>query len=77
MPEQGPAFDSVHSSDLTVSQCLNLLNLAQLALSQRTIEAFFPTLALRLHHASNFDVVTLGLYDPSAESIRLIRLQGG
>jgi formate hydrogenlyase transcriptional activator len=71
MPEQGLAFDSVHSSDLTVSQYLSLLNLAQLALSQRTIEAFFPTLALRLHHALNFDVVTLGLYDPSAESIRL------
>jgi GAF domain-containing protein len=71
MAEPGLAFDSVHSSDLTVSQYLNLLNLAQLALSQRAIEAFFPTLALRLHHALNFDVVTWGLCDPGAESIRL------
>jgi len=71
MAEQGLAFDSVHSSDLTVGQYLSLLDLAQLALSQRTIEALFPRLALRLHHALNFGVVTLGLYDSSTESIRL------
>jgi formate hydrogenlyase transcriptional activator len=71
MPEQGLAFDSVHSSDLKVGQFLNLLDLAHLALSQRPIEALFPRLALLLHHALNFDVVTLGLYDSSAESIRL------
>jgi GAF domain-containing protein len=70
MPEQGLASDSVHSSDLTVGQYLNLLDLAQLALSQRTMETFVPLLALRLHHALKFGVVTLGLYDSSAESIR-------
>jgi len=71
MPEQGLAFDSVHSSNLTIGQYLSLLDLAQLALSQRGIEALFPRLALRLHHALNFDVVTWGLYDSSAESICL------
>jgi formate hydrogenlyase transcriptional activator len=71
MPERRLAFDSVHLSDLTVGQYRNLLNLAQLAITRTTIDAFFPTLALRLHHALNFDVVTLGLYDSSAESIRL------
>ena len=77
MPEQRLAFDSVHFSDLTVGQYRNLLDLAQLALSQRTIEALFPRLALRLHHALNFDVVTLGLYDSSAESIRLNLCKAG
>src|ERR1035438_1235323 len=71
MAERALAFDSVQSSGLTVSQYLNLLNLAQFALSQRAIGAFFPALALRLHHALNFDVVTWGLHDPSAESVRL------
>jgi formate hydrogenlyase transcriptional activator len=71
MAERGLALDSVQSSELTVSQYLNLLNLAQFALSQRAIEAFFPALALRLHHALNFDVVTWGLHDPSAEIVRL------
>jgi formate hydrogenlyase transcriptional activator len=71
MPVQRLAFDSVHSSDLSVGQYLNLLDLAQLALSQRTTGALFPKLALRLRHALNFDVVTVGLYDSSAESIRL------
>jgi formate hydrogenlyase transcriptional activator len=77
MSEQGLAFDSVHSSDLTVGQYLNLLDLAQLALSQRTIEALLPRLALRLHHALNFDVVTVGLYDSSVESIRLSVCKAG
>lgn len=71
MPEQGLAFDSAHSSDLSVGQHLNLLDLAQLAPSQRTMETFVPMLALRLHHALKFGVVTLGLYDSSAESGRL------
>jgi formate hydrogenlyase transcriptional activator len=71
MPEQRLAFDSVRSSDLTVGKYLSLLDLAQLALSQRPMEALAPCLALRLHHITNFDVVTLGLYDPSSESIRL------
>jgi formate hydrogenlyase transcriptional activator len=77
MAEQGLAFDSVHSSDLTVGQYLNLLDLAQLALSQRTIEALLPRLALRLHHALDFDVVTVGLYDSSVESIRLSVCKAG
>jgi formate hydrogenlyase transcriptional activator len=71
MPEQGLAFDSVHFSNLTVGQYLSLLDLAQLALSQRAIEDLFPRLALRLRHALNFDVVTWGLYDSGAESICL------
>ena len=71
MQEQGPAFDSGHSSDLTGGQHLNLLDLAQLTLGQPTIEALSHRLALRLHHILNFDVITLGLYDSSAESIRL------
>jgi formate hydrogenlyase transcriptional activator len=71
MPERRLAFDSVRSSDLTVGQHFNLLDLAQFALSQRTIEALLPTLSLFLHHASSFDVVTLGLCDSSAKSIRL------
>jgi len=71
MPEQRLAFDSVHLSDLTVGQYGNLLDLVQLAITGATIDALFPSLALRLHHALNFDVVTLGLYDSSAESIRL------
>jgi len=71
MPEQRFAFDSVHYSDLTVGHYRNLLDLAQLAPSQRTIEALFPKLVIRLHHALNVEVVELGLYDSSAESIRL------
>src|ERR1700730_14968500 len=71
MPAQRFAFDSVHLSDLTVGQYGNLLDLAQLAIARTTIDALFPSLALRLHHTLNFDVVTLGLYDSSAESIRL------
>jgi hypothetical protein len=71
MPEQGLAFDSAHSSDLTVGQHLNLLDLAQLAPGQRMMETLVPMLALRLHHALKFGVVTLGLYDSSAKSGRL------
>jgi formate hydrogenlyase transcriptional activator len=71
MSEQGLAFDSVHSTDLTVGQYLNLLDLAQLAPNEGSIEALVPSLALRLHRALNYHVVTLGLYDSSAGSIRL------
>ncbi|MGD0416941.1 MAG: sigma-54-dependent Fis family transcriptional regulator [Terriglobales bacterium] len=77
MPEQTLTLDSVHFSDLTVGQYRNLLDLAQLALSQRTIEALFPRLVLCLHHTLNFDVVTLGRYDSSAGSIRLNVFKAG
>src|ERR1700723_4104993 len=77
MPEQGRVFDSVHVSYLTVGQHLNLLDLAQRKLSQHTIEAIFPRLALRLHHALNFDVITLGLYDSSAETIQMNVFKAG
>jgi formate hydrogenlyase transcriptional activator len=77
MPAQRLAFDSVHLSDLTVGQYGNLLDLAQLAITRTTIDALFPSLALRLHHALNFDVVTLGLYDSSTESIRLTVWKAG
>jgi len=70
MPEQRLAFDSVDLSGLTVGQYRNLLDLAQLAVSHPTTDALCPTLALRLQHSWNFDVVTLGLYDSSTESIR-------
>jgi formate hydrogenlyase transcriptional activator len=77
MPEQWLRFDSVHPSDLTVGQYLNLLDLAQLALRERTIEALFPKLALRLHNALNFGIVTVGLYDSRTESIRLSVCKAG
>lgn len=71
MPQQRLSLGSVYLSDLTVGQYRNLLNLAQLAASHPTTDALFPILALRLRHFLNFDVVTLGLYDSSTESIRL------
>src|SRR5271170_6538237 len=77
MPEQGVRFDAVHSSDLTVGQYLSLLDLAQLALRERTIESLFPRLARRLHNALNFGVVTLSLYDSRTESIRLSVCKAG
>ncbi len=71
MQKQRLAFDSVYLSELTVGQYGNLLDLAQLAVSYSTTDALFPTLALRLRHFFNFDLVTLGLYDSSKESISL------
>ena len=53
MPERRLSFDSGHLADLTVGQYRNLLDLAQLAITRTTIDALFPTLALRLHHALN------------------------
>jgi len=64
-------FDSVHLPDLKAGQYGNLLDLAQLAVSHTTTDALFPTLTLRLQHALGFDVLTLGLYDTGAGSIRL------
>jgi len=69
--EEGLTLDFVHLPDLTGGQYRNLLDLAQLAASHTTVDALFPALALRLRGALNFDVVTLGLYDSSTESIHL------
>jgi formate hydrogenlyase transcriptional activator len=69
--EEGLALDLVHLPDLTAGQYRDLLDVAQLAASHTTVDALFPALALRLRGALNFDVVTLGLYDSSTESIRL------
>ncbi len=77
MPEQRLALDSVYLSDLTAGQYRNLLDLAQLAVSHPTADALFPTLALRLRESSNFDFVTLGLYDSGTESIRLDTWKAG
>jgi hypothetical protein len=77
MREQGLAFDSGHSSDLTIGQHLNLLDLAEHTLDQGTIEALMPRLALRLQHAINVDVITLGLYEKGAETIRLSVCKAG
>lgn len=71
MPEPKLVFDSVHLSDLTVSQYRNLLDLAGLAITRTTVDALFPTLALRLQQAMGFDLLTLGLYESSTESVRL------
>jgi len=69
MVEQGSAFNSVHSPVIKVGQYLNLPDPTQLTLRQRTMEGLFPTLSLGLSHALNVDVITLGLYDSSADSI--------
>jgi formate hydrogenlyase transcriptional activator len=71
MPQQRLAFDSVHLSDLNVSQYRNLLDLAGLAITRPTVDALFPILALRLQQAMGFELLTLGLYESSTESIRL------
>jgi GAF domain-containing protein len=77
MLEQRLAFDSVYLSDLTVGQYRNLLDLAKLALSHPTKDALFPTWALSLRQSLNFDYVTLGLCDSSAENIRLETWKAG
>jgi formate hydrogenlyase transcriptional activator len=69
--EEGRTLESVHFADLTAGQYRNLLDLAQLAVSHTSIDALFQTLAVRLQRTLNFGVVTLGLYDSSAENIRL------
>ena len=77
MPEKRFAVDSVYLSDLSAGQYLNLLDLAQLAVSQPTTDALFPTLALYLRQFLNFEFVTLGLYDSSRESILLDTWKAG
>jgi formate hydrogenlyase transcriptional activator len=64
-------FDSVHLPDLASGQYRNLLDLAQIAVSHKTTDALFSSLALLMRHPLGFDFVTLGLYDSSTESIRL------
>ncbi len=63
--------------DLTTGQYRNLLDLAQLVRSHTTVDALSSALALRLQHAFNFDLVTLGLYDSSTGSIRLNAWKAG
>ncbi len=70
-------FDSAHLQDLTAGQYRDLLDLAQLAITQTTIDTLFPTWALRVQQALSFDVLTLGVYDSRAESIRLDIWKGG
>ncbi len=77
MSEQRFAVDSVYLADLAVGQYRNLLDLAQLAVSQPTADALFPTLALYLRKSLNFEFVTLGLYDSSTESILLDTWKAG
>jgi formate hydrogenlyase transcriptional activator len=77
MLEQRCSLDSVYLSELTSGQYRNLLDLTQLTVSHPTTDALFPTWALRLHHALNFDFVTLGLYDSTAKSIRLDTWKAG
>jgi formate hydrogenlyase transcriptional activator len=71
MPEKRFAFDSEHLSDLQIGQYRDLLDLGQLAITPTTVDALFPTLALRLQNALSLDVLTLGLYDPRTERIHL------
>jgi formate hydrogenlyase transcriptional activator len=75
--EQELAFDSVHLSGLTVGQYRTLLDLAQLAITQTTINSIFPTWALRVQHALGFEVLTLGLYNSRTKSMRLNIWKGG
>jgi formate hydrogenlyase transcriptional activator len=77
MPERRRSLDSAYLSELTSGQYRNLLDLTQLTVSHPTTDALFPTWAIRLHHALNFDFVTLGIYDSSAKSIRLDTWKAG
>ena len=62
---------SVNLRDLTAGQNRNLLDVAQLVSIHTTIDGLACALAVRLQHALNFDLVTLGLYDSNHESVRL------
>jgi formate hydrogenlyase transcriptional activator len=68
---------SVDFRDLTAGRHRNLLDVAQLVTSQTTIDGLASTLALRLQHALNFSVITLGLYDSSTQSHRLSAWNAG
>jgi formate hydrogenlyase transcriptional activator len=61
----------IQSRDLTAGHYRNLLDLAQLVTSHTTIETLSSALTLHMQHAVNFDVITLGLYDSSSESLHL------
>src|ERR1700674_2898731 len=77
MLEQRRSCDSVYLSELTSGQYRDLLDLTHLTVSHPTTDDLFPTWALRLHHALNFDFVTLGLYDSTAKSMRLDTWKAG
>jgi formate hydrogenlyase transcriptional activator len=62
---------AVQRDDLTAGQYRNLLDVALLVTNHTTIHALSCALALRLHHALGFDLVTLGLYNANTQSIRL------
>jgi formate hydrogenlyase transcriptional activator len=66
-----PMAMSVNLRDLTAGQNRNLLDVAQLVSIHTTIDGLACALAVRLQHALNFDLVTLGLYDSNHESVRL------
>jgi formate hydrogenlyase transcriptional activator len=61
----------VHLPDLTAGHYRKLLDLSHLLSSHTTVDGLSSVLALRLPNVLDFDVVTLGLYDSSAESVRL------
>jgi formate hydrogenlyase transcriptional activator len=61
----------VYRSDWTAGHHRNLLDLAQLVTNHSTKDTLFRALCLRLRHLLNFDVVTLALFDSSAESLSL------
>ena len=77
MPEPRCSLDCVYLSELTSDQYRHLLDLTQLTVSHPRTDALFPALALCLRYALNFDFVTLGLYDSSAESIHLDTWKAG
>jgi formate hydrogenlyase transcriptional activator len=60
-----------HIRNMTYGDYRNLLDLAQLVTSHTTVNGLSCAFALRLQHALNIDVVTLGLYDSCTESNRL------
>jgi formate hydrogenlyase transcriptional activator len=68
---------SVYRRDSTAGHHRNLLDLAQLVTRFSTIDILFRALSLRLQHLLNFDVVTLGLWDSSAKSLRLTVWKAG
>src|ERR1700691_2751267 len=67
----------VHLPDPAASHHRNLLDLAQLLISPASMDGLARGLAVRLQHALNFDVVTLGLHDSGTRSLRLSAWNAG